>query len=414
MKNSLPAECKPGTSTPGMSAEGYWDDEATQTSLTVMNVRAVLLSAVYEQGEELAWVGGTIRSWDASLIELTLSDGTTGIGEAGAGIMAAVAVPGIVEAFKSYLVGQSFDHPLDVGDALRAHTAFWSRGGILSGVCGAIETAALDAVGKREALPAYELLGGLRRDRIEAYASGGLGTTFEQIDRWAADQTRSGMKTVKFRAMKDPGTTIELLDFVVPRLADGTQFILDAVQGCASSPWSIDESVRVGMEAGRRGARWYEEPCFATDVMGYAKVRSRIDVPISGVESHGTVREFDELISAGGVDVAQPDVTLVGGHKNFRRIADTAQKNGVQCVPHVWGSGVTLSANLHSALAHEHVQLFEYCTLPNPLREALLIEPLQVIDGFILAPTLPGLGVSLTPGIEEKYPFQAGGGHVIR
>ena len=65
------------------------DAIATDTALRVQSVRPVLLSATYRPGEELTWVGGTIWSWDAALVEVTLSDGTTGLGEAGAGIMAA-------------------------------------------------------------------------------------------------------------------------------------------------------------------------------------------------------------------------------------------------------------------------------------------------------------------------------------
>jgi D-galactarolactone cycloisomerase len=152
------------------------DHTPSDTSLRVDSVRAVLLSATYPPGKELTWVGGTIWSWDAALVQVTLSDGTTGLGEAGAGIMAAQAVPGIVTAFEPYLVGVDFTHPLDVADHLRAYTAFWSRGGILNGVAGAIETACLDAVAKRAGLPAYELLGGAKRTSIETYASGGLGT----------------------------------------------------------------------------------------------------------------------------------------------------------------------------------------------------------------------------------------------
>ncbi|BDZ54353.1 hypothetical protein GCM10025870_14260 [Agromyces marinus] len=132
-------------------------------SATVRHVRAVLLSHRYDPGDELVWVGGTIRSWDAALVEVELADGTLGIGEAGAGIMAATAVPGAVEAFRPYLVDVPFASPLEVGDHLRAYTAFWSRGGILSGVAGAIETAVLDAVAKREGVPAHEILGGAKR-----------------------------------------------------------------------------------------------------------------------------------------------------------------------------------------------------------------------------------------------------------
>ena len=384
------------------------------TSLRVVGVRSVLLSATYPPGKELTWVGGTIRSWDAALVEVTLSDGTMGLGEAGAGIMAAQAVPGIVTAFEPYLLDVDFAHPLDVADHLRAYTAFWSRGGILNGVAGAIETACLDAVAKRAGVPAYELLGGAKRSSIEAYASGGLGRTFHEISQWMFAQVDAGFRTVKFRAMKDPDTTLRLLDHVVGKLPDGIRFVLDAVQGCASSPWSIDDAIRVGREVAAKGARWYEEPCFANDLLGYARVRSELDVPISGVESNGTVREFAELIAAGGIDVAQPDVTFVGGPRAFSDVAALAAAAGLGCVPHVWGSGVTFSANLHTVLAEPGVELFEYCTLPNPLRDALLVEPVAFEDGTLRAPTAPGLGVALTPELEREFAFVAGGGHAIR
>jgi L-alanine-DL-glutamate epimerase-like enolase superfamily enzyme len=385
-----------------------------KTNLTIRSIRPVLLSYSYPAGEELAWVGGIIRSWDAALVEVTLSDGTFGYGEAGAGIMAAVAVPGIVQAYAPYLLSADFAHPLDVGDHLRSYTAFWSRGGICSGVAGAIEIAVLDAVGKRESVPAYELLGGARRTKIEAYASGGLGTSFEQIDVWASTQIEAGFHTVKFRAMNDPDTTIQLIEHVVPRLPRGISFALDAVQASASHPWSVSDAIRVGRVAQRYDARWYEEPCFATDTKGYAQVRAALSVTVSGVESNGTFEEFERLIAAGGIGLAQPDVTFVGGPKNFQRVADLAATNSVKCVPHVWGSGVTFSANLHSALAHPHVELFEYCTLPNPLREELLVDRIGLNDGYIDAPTAPGLGIHVDSDVESRFPFQPTGGHVIR
>jgi len=362
----------------------------------------------------LTWVGGVIWSWDAALVEVTLTDGTTGLGEAGAGIMAAQAVPGIVTAYEPYLLDTEFAHPLDVADHLRAYTAFWSRGGILNGVAGAIETACLDAVAKRNGVPAYELLGGAKRTSIETYASGGLGTTFEQISDWMFAQVDKGFRTVKFRAMTDPDTTLRLLEHVTAQLPTGVRFVLDAVQGCASSPWSVDDAIRVGRRVADHGARWYEEPCFADDLDGYVRVHDALDVPISGVESNGTVREFAELIASGGIDVAQPDVTFVGGPRAFSDVAAIASAAGLACVPHVWGSGVTFSANLHTVLAQPAVELFEYCTLPNPLRDALLVEPVAFNDGVLSAPTAPGLGVALTEELESRYAFVPGGGHVIR
>jgi L-alanine-DL-glutamate epimerase-like enolase superfamily enzyme len=214
--------------------------------------------------------------------------------------------------------------------------------------------------------------------------------------------------------MSDPDTTIALLDHVVSRLPAGSRFIIDAVQACAARPWSREDAVRVGRRAAELGARWYEEPCQADDVAGFAAVRAAVGVPVSGVESNGTEREFAQLLAASAVDIVQPDVTFVGGPRAFSRVAARAGRSGVACVPHVWGSAVTFAANLHTVLAEPEVELFEFCTLPNPLRDAMRVEPVQFSHGRISAPTAPGLGVALTEEIEREFPFQAGGGHVIR
>lgn len=382
-------------------------------SVHITAVRPILLSAAYPPGEELVWVGGIIRSWDAALIEVTLCDGTTGLGEAGAGIMAAQAVPGIIDALRPYVNGLKLDHPLDVGEYLRAYTAFWARGGITSGVLGAVEIASVDAVGKREGVPAHQLLGGLARERIEPYSSGGLGTELDQVLDWALEQGRAGFHTVKFRAMTDAMTTIDLMRYVVPRLPQKVGFVLDAVQGCAAEPWPFDEVIAVGKVAAELGARWYEEPCFATDVEGYQQVRATVDVPVSGVESHGTVREFCELIEAGGVDIAQPDVSFIGGFTALRQVASISERNGLSCIQHTWGSGVTFAANLHAAMSTPNIEVFEYCTLPNPLRESILVQPISFDGGYLTAPTGPGLGVNVSPELESEFAFVPGLGHII-
>ncbi len=386
-----------------------------RTTASVASLRPVLLSAQYPPTDYLTWIGGTIRSWDAALVEIVLDDGTTGLGEVGAGIMAAAAVPGLVAAFEPYVVNSEYQHPLEVGNHLRAYTAFWSRGGIASGVAGAIEIAVLDAVGKREGVPAYELLGGPARSRIEAYASGGVGTDFGQVEAWVEAQVEHGFRTVKFRAMKDPDTTIALARRISSRLPHGVRFVLDAVQASASHPWSIDDATTVGRVLDELDARWYEEPLGADDVDGYAELQRRLTTSVSGVESNSRVSEFQRLIEAEAVEIVQPDTTFVGGVQSFLDVATLAEARGVKAVPHVWGSGVSFAANLHASFAHPNVNLFEYCRLENPLRDALLMSDIDIDhDGFIALPQSPGLGISLTPDTELTYTYAPGAGHVIR
>ncbi len=386
---------------------------AENPAVTVERVRPILLSYWYAPDEHLVWVGGRIVSWDIALVEVTTSDGLVGVGEVAQGIMGAAAVPGVVEALGPYLGDLDAEDPAGAGDALRAKTVFWARGGIARGVIGAVEQALWDALGKRRSLPVFQLLANEHPDKIEVYASGGLGTTTDDIVRWARDQEAAGLATVKFRAMQTPARTIELLGDVVGELADGTRFVLDAVQGCASRPWDLHDAVGVGNVAAELGARWYEEPCHADDVAGFAYVRQRVTVPVSGVESYTNTFEFERLFEHDGVDIAQPDVAMVGGPTELQRVARSAQSRGLAVVPHVWGSAVTLMANLHTALATPGMDLVELCTLPNPLRDELLVAPLQFDESSLLAPTAAGWGVSITPEIEARFPYKPGGGHVI-
>jgi D-galactarolactone cycloisomerase len=382
--------------------------------MRITHIRPVLLQARFERGAELRWVGGRIESWDIALIEIETDTGFTGLGEVAQGIMAAQAVPGIVSALRPYLDGVEFSDSAQVGAHLRDHTAFWARGGIAAGVIGATETAALDAAAKSAGLPAWAVLGPSGQDSIELYASGGLGETFADVMSWVNTQLADGLDTVKFRAMKDPETTIDLMRTVAAQLPDGKQFVLDAVQGCASRPWQLKDAMAVGQVAESLGARWYEEPCRAEQIADFAYLRTRLGVAISGVESYANVEDFDHLIRAGGVDIVQPDVSMVGGPTAFRRVAAAAADAGLGCVPHVWGSGVTMMANLHVAFSLPSVTLFEYCTLPNPLRRELLSQPLQVNGSRVMRPTAPGLGVELTADIEDRYRYDPnGGGHVI-
>lgn len=383
--------------------------------MKIAHVRPVLLSHDYTgQEPPLEWVGGRIDTWDAALVEITTDDGITGLGEVAQGIMGAQAVPSIVEALRTHAVGLAIDDPTTVGDALRDATVFWSRGGITSGVIAAIEVAALDAVGKARGIPAFEVLGGAVHDRLEVYASGGLGTDEDQVVDWCRQMEATGFGTVKFRAMTNPERTIGLIDRVVDALAPATRFVLDAVQGCARRPWSREDVIRVGKHLESLDPRWFEEPCRAEDVAGYAAVRCALDVPISGVESYSTRGEFERLLDSDAVDIAQPDVGMVGGPTEFRRVAALAAESGRGCVPHIWSTGVNLAASAHTALATPGVGLIEICTLPNPLREELLLQPLRVVESAVAKPTLPGLGVELTAEQENRFRFQPGRGHVIR
>ncbi len=64
-------------------------------------------------------------------------------------------------------------------------------------------------------------------------------------------------------------------------------------------------------------------------------------------------------------------------------------------------------SNYHAAFAMPNCRWLEYPSQPNPLIDALMVEPLQVVEGRVLPPTAPGLGLLLTPELEAAYPYRS-------
>lgn len=96
------------------------------------------------------------------------------------------------------------------------------------------------------------------------------------------------------------------------------------------------------------------------DRAGYAEMRNKLTMPIAGGENEHTVYGFQEFLSAGAVDIAQPDIGSCGGISAARHIIAVAQSLGVRINPHVWGSAVAQAASLQviAALPVAHHSIF--------------------------------------------------------
>ncbi|MGQ4513138.1 enolase C-terminal domain-like protein [Streptomyces sp. DW26H14] len=377
--------------------------------MKIRSIRSVLLSHDNSGHPPLEWVGGRIWAWNAALVEVTTEAGARGLGEVSQSTMAAEAVPGLLSAFEPYLPAGDF-RAVDIGDHLRAYTRFWARGGIASGVVAAIEMACLDAEARESGVPLWQHLAedpNAVPETVRGYASGGLGVTNEQIREWVGQQEDAGFGIVKIRAMRDPRTTVELLEYLARRLSPGTKVALDLVQGCSSHPWRVEDAVAVGRAfQDTLPYAWFEEPCAAEDIAGYAAVTRALKVPVSGVESYSVIQDFEHLTAAHGVRVVQPDVGMIGGFADFRRVVEQSTARGLDAIPHVWGSGVQLLNSTHVAFALG-MPLVEVCTLRNPMREATQAAPFPIRRGTIARADLsaPGSGALLTPEIEEEFAF---------
>jgi L-alanine-DL-glutamate epimerase-like enolase superfamily enzyme len=147
---------------------------------------------------------------------------------------------------------------------------------------------------------------------------------------------------------------------------------------------------------------WIEEPFFPDRYDLYARLADAVEVPLAAGEEESTVIDFERLLDAGGVGVAQPDVTRAGGMAECLRVAEMARGRGRRCVLHSWSTGIIKAASLHVLAAMEEVEYFEYCVQTTELNERLVTDRFPLVEGCVGVPTGPGLGIEIDEEILEE------------
>jgi L-alanine-DL-glutamate epimerase-like enolase superfamily enzyme len=149
---------------------------------------------------------------------------------------------------------------------------------------------------------------------------------------------------------------------------------------------------------------WVEAPLPIDDLEGHARFQG-FGVPIGGGDLGLTTRfEYEQMFQRGQVDIAQPDVTMVGGLTEVKRLESLVRRLGKRIVTHGYKSNITIAANLGFLAQHWADEPAEYSTSQSPIRWQLTQESFPIgSDGRIDIPTAPGLGVSLNWKTVGKY-----------
>lgn len=155
-----------------------------------------------------------------------------------------------------------------------------------------------------------------------------------------------------------------------------------------------------------------ETPIDIDDLDGHAFLGERSPIPIAAGEWQNTHFEFLDLADRGKLAVLQPDVGRVGGFTEAVRVGRIAAERGRLIVPHCWKSGIGIAASAHLAAATDCCPYIEFLPVElaeSALRRELLVEDLAVVDGRIVLPDRPGLGIELNREALERYEVDAHG-----
>ncbi|MBX3028973.1 MAG: mandelate racemase/muconate lactonizing enzyme family protein [Chloroflexi bacterium] len=373
----------------------------------IVAVRPVFLSYTYPPEHVQGWSGGRLPGITAGLVEITTDTGVTGVGETYAGVFAPDVVRAIVEYHAAGLIGQDPSNIERLWHECRSRMLYWGRNGIAIATLSAIEAALWDVCGKLVGKPVVELLGGPCHDSLPRYASGGMEADAAGMRAEATSVRDAGYLAMKIRTGVSPEADRAKAQFMIDALGPDVRLAVDAVQGTNPNPWSATQAIAAGKALEDLGLLWYEEPCAAWDVDGYAACRAALDIPIAGGESCTSPEEVQAFLDRGAVDILQPDASWLGGLLPVVRAGAMAARAKVGVAVHAWGSAGTVLANYHAGFATPACGWLEFPSQPNPLISELMVEPLRVEQGRVLPPTAPGLGLRLTPELEAAYPYRA-------
>jgi L-alanine-DL-glutamate epimerase-like enolase superfamily enzyme len=324
-----------------------------------------------------------------------------------------LAVPNAMRLIDVYPLFVRRVAPFFVGkDARRLEPLLWDLyregdnykfQGLALWVCvAAAEFAILDLLGKLSGKPIGDLLGGVRRREIAVYrASGNRGNTPEaEVEYLKQLIAETGARAMKFRlggrmsknADSLPGRTERLIPLV--RETFGPEMTLYAD---SNSSYDARKAIEIGrlMEAYDYG--FFEEPCRFDHLEETKVVADALRIPVAGGEQEFSEDGFRWMIRHRAVDVVQPDLHYYGGFIRSLRVARMADAAGLQCTPHMSGSGLGFLDVAHFASCLPNPTPFHEFKGDTDIPVSSPTSSLKCEHGRIRVPTGPGFGVTIDP-----------------
>ena len=380
--------------------------------MRITAVECIGLEAPLRQpfGFSQAW----IAKRRAALVHLETAEGLEGWGEIYCQVPPVVYTTLVAELLAPRLLGTDpWDRDVLWQRLYNATIDCGQRGLVVAALSG-VDVAMWDLVGKDAGRPVHQLLGGLARPRVDAYATGLYRV---EGDGWLAalvaearGHVDAGFRTLKMKVGFGLERDIAAVHRVRETIGPDVALAIDA-----NHAYKPVQAIALGRALTDQRLAWFEEPVSPEDIEGYREVRERQPVPVAGGELAYTRYGFRDLLTTRALDILQPEIGLCGGLSEARAIADLARAWNVRCWPHVWGTGIAQAVALHflgwlpneSALEPVDPPLLEWDLTENPLREEVVPDRPRMQDGSVAVPLGPGLGITVDRQALARYQVAA-------
>lgn len=351
------------------------------------------------------WGGGR----NFLFVVVDTDEGISGVGESGI-TGRELAVMGAVEHFKELLIGQD---PMRIEHLwqLMFRGGFFPAQRILTSAISAIDIALWDIKGKALGVPIYDLLGGLVRDKVVCYPHNrGENMDINGLVESCLETKEAGWKFVRWGLPHDgkvlePRTSVlaAIKQFHAVREAVGDEI---EITFDVHTRLDLPDVVWLCKEIESTRPFFIEDPLRCENPDSFKTLRPRVDVPLAAGEQFSSKWEFRQMIEEEWIDYARIDMCIAGGFTESRKIAGWCETHYIKLALHNPLGPISSAACLQLNLATPNVGVQEQPRKTGTvLTDVVPVQP-EWKDGYLLAPTRPGLGIEFDREAAKKHPFQ--------
>ncbi len=373
-------------------------------------------------------------------VQVHTDAGIVGLGETF--YMAQPVIAHIHESCAAYLLGKN---PLEIDkhnwNFLRSYIGFKASSAEMR-AASALDIALWDIFGQATKQPVYQLLGGAAREKIRAYntcagyryvrakpvqttenwgmpSKKSKAKPYEDLDAFMnrADELAQSLLAEGYTGMKiwpfdeyaeaSRGSYISNADlkkamrpFEKIRKAVGDKMDIHVE---FHSLWNLPCAIRIAKALEQFDPFWYEDPIKMDNLDALADYAHRTNVWVTASEVLATRWAFREAFEKKALSVCMLDVGWCGGLTEAKKIATMAEAYALPVAPHDCTGPVLLTASVHlslnctNTLVQEVVRAFYHDWYQELVTQ---LPPLK--DGYISAPSGPGLGIQLKPEVAKR------------
>ncbi|TAV45107.1 mandelate racemase/muconate lactonizing enzyme family protein (plasmid) [Rhizobium leguminosarum] len=355
------------------------------------------------------------------IVALDTDDGLTGWGEC-YNHGPDKALPPLLDYLYEFLSGQDPTR-VDYLVNLLIQQSRFPPGALGLAAVSALDHCLWDLAAKAANVPVYKLLGGEVRDRIKVYAG-----VYTAPDAPAArdefDRLKEGWG---FTAFKLSPWRIDMHSNrwgnVVKASADYFRSLRETVNDEYEIAFDAHAKIFEPIAARQLGNAlapydplFFEEPLRPENIEAWGDLKQGLNCVLATGESLYNRNEFLRLLQVKGADLIQPDICVVGGISEMRRIATLAEAFFVGVAPHNPMGPLATAVNVHFSAAAQNFRILEY-RLPKgqayvyggldiEKREGetrYVVDPYLPKDGYLeLRPDRPGWGVEMDEKAMEE------------